>query len=507
MMNAPAQAPDAPPLPSQSALGGQSSIRLGLRDGGDPFAFPSTPTPQQRSGNNRGAFQVYTGEDGARVSGNSWSELESRDSHRKENHRSAISAQGETLQQKIRTPSVPKLDVYVDEVSTSQISPTYIHRHHIQGVNAAPKTPGKTPSKELAAKGSKLEALKRDPLRNFQQQPLAPPPVPAPANLAPLGSSSSKLPPASTSSKPFPNTSLSAKNKLTSLPAVKANERLEVDLSLYTVADGTELNPAEQRTVRMGLLNKVWPAPPVHLLLAAPTVSASSNQDTSGDLSTGNISGRSVKHRETTASVNFFGESTSQTSNTRRSRASLTTNRDPTVTINTKEGLMDVYGFFNSPTKSMKLEGIEESVRKPPKTALRTIDFSENAGVPPTPTPGTFKVEDENAMSVKKGGESYYIRWNVRIQMICLWAVFKPLNENETPGPKSSDPMRTPGLAFRPPPSGAPYITNCTILLLLCLHPFSWSQQDTWDGQTRACGQTCDPRRRTRTCFGKPRDR
>jgi len=67
---------------------------------------------------------------------------------------------------------------------------------------------------------------------------------------------------------------------------------------------------------------------------------------------------------------------------------------------------MDVYGFFNSPTKSMKLEGIEESVRKPPKTALKLVDFSENAGVPPTPTPGTFKVEDENAKSVKKGGES-----------------------------------------------------------------------------------------------------
>lgn len=270
-------------------------------------------------------------------------------------------------------------------------------------MDAAPKTPGKTPSKELAAKGSKIEALKRDPLRNFQQQPLAPPPVPAAANL--LGSSNSKLPPAT---KLFPSTS-PAKNKVTSLPAVKANELLEIDLSLYTVADGTEVNPAEQRTTRMGLSNKVWPAPPAHLLLAAPTLSASSNQDTSGDLSTGNVSGRAGRHREMTASINFSGESTSHTSNTRRSRPSLTTNRDPTVTINTKEGLMDVYGFFNSPTKSMKLEGIEESVRKPPKTALKLVDFSENAGVPPTPTPGTFRVGGENAMSMQKGGESLYI--------------------------------------------------------------------------------------------------
>jgi checkpoint serine/threonine-protein kinase len=404
MMSAPAQAPDAPHLPSQPALGSQSSDRLGLRVC-DPFVLPSTSISQQRSGNNRGAFQVYTGESGTQASGNSWPELESRDSHRKENHRSAVSAQGETLKQKITVPSVPKLDVYVDEVSTGHALPPCIHQHHIQGVDAAPKTPGKTPSKELAAKGSTTEALKRDPLRNFQQQPLAPPPVLAPANLVPLGSSNTKLHPASISSNLFPSTS-PAKNKVTSLPTVKANELLEIDLSLYTVADGTELNPAEQRTVRMGLSNKVWPAPPAHLLLAASALSASSNQDTSGDLSTGNVSGQAGRHREMTASVYFSRESTSHTSNTRRSRASLTTNRDPTVTINTKEGLMDVYGFFNSPTKSMKLEGIEESVRKPPKAALKIVDFSENAGVPPTPTPGTFKVGGENAMSMKKGGKS-----------------------------------------------------------------------------------------------------
>jgi len=127
MMSAPAQVPDAPPLPSQPALGGQSSGRLGFRDNGDPFALPSTSTPQQRSGNNRTAFQVYTGEGGTQAPGNSWPELESRDSHRKENHRSAVSAQGETLKQRITVPSVPKLDVYVDEVSTSQVSPSCIH--------------------------------------------------------------------------------------------------------------------------------------------------------------------------------------------------------------------------------------------------------------------------------------------------------------------------------------------------------------------------------------------
>lgn len=130
MMNAPAQAPGAPPQPSRPTLGGQSSGHLELRDKSDPLAFPGTPAPQQRPRNNQGAFQVYTGEDEARAPGNSWPELESRDSHRKENHRSAVSAQGETLKQRITVPSTPKLDVYVDEVSTSQKLPTYIHQHH-----------------------------------------------------------------------------------------------------------------------------------------------------------------------------------------------------------------------------------------------------------------------------------------------------------------------------------------------------------------------------------------
>ena len=334
----------------------------------------------------------------------------------------------------------------------------------IQGAGAAPKTPGKTPSKELAAKSSSIEALKRDPLRNFQQQPLAPPPVPS---LATFVSTGSKLPSTFTSSKPFPGASSPPKNKITSLPAVKANELLEIDLSLYTVADGTELNPAEQRTMRLGLSSKAWPAPPVHLLLAAPTLSTGSHLDTSGDLSIDNVSGGTGRHREATTSVNFSGEPTSLTSNTRRSRASLATNRDPTVTINTKEGLKDVYGFFNSPTKSMKLEGIEESVRKPPKAAMKTVEFSENAGVPPTPTPGTFKMEDENAMSVKKGGESCNISWDRRILTTCLWAVFRPFSENETPAPnRTSDPT---GLAFQPPPSGASCVVTRTIIP--CLHP------------------------------------
>ena len=340
----------------------------------------------------------------------------------------------------------------------------------IQGAAVAPKTPGKTPSKELAAKSSSIEALKRDPLRNFQQQPLAPPPVPAAVNLATSVSSSSKLPSTFTSTKPFSSISSPTRNKDTSLPAVKANELLEIDLSLYTIVDGTEINPAEQRTMRLGLSNKAWPAPPVHLLLAAPTLSTSSNQDTSGNLSIGNMSGRTGRHREATTSVNFSGEPSSHTSNTRRSRVSVATNHDATVTINTKEGLKDVYGFFNSPTKSMKLEGIEESVRKPPKAAMKTVEFSENAGVPPTPTPGTFKMEDENAMSVKKGGESCNRGQDRRILTTCFWAVFRPLNENETPAPKrTSDLTRTPGLAFQPPPSGTSSVVTRTTLL--CLHP------------------------------------
>lgn len=118
MMNSSLQ-PVTPSQPSSSQNGRQV---LGERtkprgrenaENRDPLASQQS---QPRSGNNRGAFQVYT-EGGDKGGGNEWRDLESRDTHRKENRRSAVPAQGEVLKQQIPdAPRTPRVAVYVDEV-------------------------------------------------------------------------------------------------------------------------------------------------------------------------------------------------------------------------------------------------------------------------------------------------------------------------------------------------------------------------------------------------------
>lgn len=88
----------------------------------NPALAPSRGQGQGRAGNNRGAFQIYTEGDGDGSSGNPWTELETRDAHRKENYRSAVPAQGEILKQSTsEAPRTPRVDVYVDEVRPEPI--------------------------------------------------------------------------------------------------------------------------------------------------------------------------------------------------------------------------------------------------------------------------------------------------------------------------------------------------------------------------------------------------
>lgn len=70
-----------------------------------------------KSSSNKGNFSVYTEQEEA-AGGNPWPELESRDAQRKENHRSAVPAQGEILPQQVIVPQTPRVQVYVDEVSS-----------------------------------------------------------------------------------------------------------------------------------------------------------------------------------------------------------------------------------------------------------------------------------------------------------------------------------------------------------------------------------------------------
>jgi hypothetical protein len=71
-----------------------------------------------RSGNNKGAFQIYTEGESEGGGGNTWNELETRDAHRKENYRASVPVQGEILKQsRSEAPRTPRIDVFVDDVS------------------------------------------------------------------------------------------------------------------------------------------------------------------------------------------------------------------------------------------------------------------------------------------------------------------------------------------------------------------------------------------------------
>jgi len=101
-------------------------------------------------------------------------------------------------------------------------------------------------------------------------------------------------------------------------------EKLRFNLSLLFTEDGIEYSAAEVRARSMGLLNKKWGPPP-------PSES-----------------------RELIR-VNFNDDGTRSTQNMGYGkRKSTIIVGEPTVTINTKEALADVFGMYNSPDKTVK---------------------------------------------------------------------------------------------------------------------------------------------------------
>jgi checkpoint serine/threonine-protein kinase len=101
-------------------------------------------------------------------------------------------------------------------------------------------------------------------------------------------------------------------------------EKLRFNLSLLFTEDGVEYSIAEVRARSIGLLNKKWGPPPP--LEARESVRVNFNDD--GARSTQNMG---------------YGK-----------RKSIVTVGEPTVTINTKEALADVFGMYNSPDKTVK---------------------------------------------------------------------------------------------------------------------------------------------------------
>lgn len=148
-------------------------------------------------------------------------------------------------------------------------------------------------------------------------------------------------------------------------------EKLRFNLSLLFTLSGVEYSAQEVRARSMGLLGKKWGPPPVSELRDSSSGAVKVNFNDDGSRSTQNMGATAAGSRH--KSTNVVSE--------------------PTVTINTKEALADVFGMYNSPDKTVKrtMPGSKNSpVRKiepmggrrvatePKPEASRTAPQSEN---------------------------------------------------------------------------------------------------------------------------------
>jgi checkpoint serine/threonine-protein kinase len=155
----------------------------------------------------------------------------------------------------------------------------------------------------------------------------------------------------------------------------KRRERLRFDLSLLFTPEGVEFSGPEVRARSLGLLGKKWG--PLPSATSKSTVRVKFDDDGKSN---------SMAPRDTTGM-----------------RRKSNMNREPTVTINTKEALADVFGMYNSPDKTvLRLDKVAGSKHAPVKkvepvtpglksanvllpTTTPVQSMSENANVPKTP--------------------------------------------------------------------------------------------------------------------------
>lgn len=148
----------------------------------------------------------------------------------------------------------------------------------------------------------------------------------------------------------------------------KRPEKLRCNLSLLFTEEGVEYSIQEARARSMGLLGKKWGPPPAsEFSRSASAYSMPVDFNDDGLKSTRLLGGR---------------------------RKSLLGGAEPTVTINTKEALADVFGMYNSPEKTTRLMGIPGSKHAP----LKKVESKPIAALPRP----AFSQESENAIQISK---------------------------------------------------------------------------------------------------------
>lgn len=146
----------------------------------------------------------------------------------------------------------------------------------------------------------------------------------------------------------------------------KRPEKLRFNLSLLFTEDKVEYSIQEARARSLGLLGKKWAPPPPSEFPRPSSLSMPVDFNDDGHKST-----RTMK------------------------RKSLMGGAEPTVTINTKEALADVFGMYNSPDKGTRLLGVPGSKHAP----LRKVEPRTPASIPRP----TFVQENENSKTPTQG--------------------------------------------------------------------------------------------------------
>ncbi|KAG8213013.1 Mad3/BUB1 homology region 1-domain-containing protein [Butyriboletus roseoflavus] len=194
---------------------------------------------------------------------------------------------------------------------------------------------------------SEVDALRRSPFKNHD---------PAPSTSSSTSKSSSAVPSSSTNN---PSTAHGRYAPMLAPPAPgRRPEKLRFNLSLLFTPSGVEYSTQEVRARSMGLLGKKWGPPPASELRDSSSGAVMVNFNDDGSKSTQNMGATASGGKRKSVNIN-----------------------EPTVTINTKEALADVFGMYNSPDKTVK-RTMPELSPESKSEGPRTLPQSENAKPP-----------------------------------------------------------------------------------------------------------------------------
>ncbi|KAG9028394.1 hypothetical protein FRB95_006525 [Tulasnella sp. JGI-2019a] len=406
--------PDGPPTPESESspptapvIGGRKVLgenRTARQAGPSSAPQQSTaPTPRPGNAGNKGKFSVFSDADAgpSDYATNDWNKLQGEAARDKENSAGATAWQGEKLHQRgvAQTPKTPRFTVLRDDDGTGDPTPVLfktLDAIHIRAPSEKPPTEAELlfndPFKNWADPPSEFvnaeagPSVPRAPSTTLSTNAMPPPPVPkgtkgkgaaTAVNQPSFSSSNDKTVNWRDSKYPQPRAFVPDDE----IPAVPGQPKRKPEVTYWKLnwnaAEKREYSTVEARSRHLGLLGKKWPVPPI---------------------------------------IKF--EVTKLEDGSTRSRqipsARMSMAKEPTVTINTKFAMNDVFDMFNGegdddegesfddgddgdgagPSTSMATPVAAIARRGPNPIAMNTAAHAEK--VPPTPTPYSRSMSASN---------------------------------------------------------------------------------------------------------------